>query len=141
MANNFFGGYSPPQQQFLQYQQPQTNNNGVIVVTVQGEAGARVYPVAAGNTVLLIDFDAKKFWLKSTDLNGMPSRFATFNFAEEIQQQGGDTVNFISRNEFNDLKKSIDNQFKQLSEYIKGAINNVPAVSTNGQPSNVSATI
>ncbi len=89
-----------------------------------------------------IDFDAKKFWLKSTDLNGMPSRFAAFNFTEEIQQQGGDTANFISRNEFNDLKQSIDNQFKQLSEYIKGAINNVPAVSTNAvQPSNVPATI
>lgn len=133
---NFFGGYSPQQ---FQFQQPQSNNTNVIVVPVQGEAGARVYPVAAGNTVLLIDFDAKKFWLKSTDFNGMPSRFATFNFTEEIQQRGGDTSNFISRTEFNDLKQSIDKQFSQLIDSIQGAIKNVqPATpikqSSNSQP-------
>ena len=136
MANNFFGGYSPPQQFFQQFQQPQQQNNSVSVVTVQGEAGARIYPVAAGNTVLLIDFDVKKFWLKSTDLNGMPSRFAAFNFTEEIKP-ANDTDNFISRNEFNDLKQSIDNQFKNLSDAIKGAINNVPNSAINQQPPNV----
>lgn len=121
---NFFGGYSPQQ---FQYQQPQNNNTNVTVVPVQGEAGARVYPVAAGNTVLLIDFDSKKFWLKSTDFNGMPSRFATFNFTEEVQQNGD---NFISRTEFNDLKQAIDNQFKQLIDSIQGAIKNVSSNST-----------
>lgn len=138
MANNYFGGYSPPQQFFQQFQQPpQQQNNSVSVVTVQGEAGARIYPVAAGNTVLLIDFDSKKFWLKSTDLNGMPSRFAAFNFTEEIKQ-ANDTDNFISRNEFNELKQSIDNQFKNLSDAIKGAINNVSNSAINQQPANVS---
>lgn len=137
MANNYFGGYSPPQQFFQQFQQqPQQQNNSVSVVTVQGEAGARIYPVAAGNTVLLIDFDSKKFWLKSTDLNGMPSRFAAFNFTEEIKPTN-DTDNFISRNEFNELKQSIDNQFKNLSDAIKGAINNVSNSAINQQPANV----
>ena len=137
MANNYFGGYSPPQQFFQQFQQPPPQqNNSVSVVTVQGEAGARIYPVAAGNTVLLIDFDSKKFWLKSTDLNGMPSRFAAFNFTEEIKP-ANDTDNFISRNEFNELKQSIDNQFKNLSDAIKGAINNVSNSAINQQPANV----
>ena len=137
MANNYFGGYSPPQQFFQQFQQPQPQqNNSVSVVTVQGEAGARIYPVAAGNTVLLIDFDSKKFWLKSTDLNGMPSRFAAFSFTEEIKP-ANDTDNFISRNEFNELKQSIDNQFKNLSDAIKGAINNVSNSAINQQPANV----
>ena len=141
MANNYFGGYSPPQQQFFQqFQQPQQQNNSVSVVTVQGEAGARIYPVAAGNTVLLIDFDSKKFWLKSTDLNGMPSRFAAFNFTEEIKQ-ADNTDNFISRNEFNELKQSIDNQFKNLSDAIKGAINNVSNSAINQQPANVSGAV
>lgn len=127
---NYFGGYSPPQQ-FMQYQQPQQNNN-VMVVTVQGEAGARIYPVAAGNTVFLVDFDAHKFWLKSTDLNGMPSRFATFNFTEEIVQPNQGDV--VTRNEFNDLKKTIDNQFKQLIDTIKGANNNVSDNTTVFEP-------
>lgn len=132
---NYFSGYSPPQQQFFPYQQP-PQNNSVMVVTVQGEAGARVYPVAAGNTVLLIDFDAKKFWLKSTDNNGMPSRFAAFNFTEEIRQTG-DAGNFISRSEFDDLKQSIDTQFKQLADIIKGGASVAPAVIK--QSANVSA--
>lgn len=132
---NYFSGYSPPQQQFSPYQQP-PQNNSVMVVTVQGEAGARVYPVAAGNTVLLIDFDAKKFWLKSTDANGMPSRFAAFNFTEEIRQTG-DAGNFISRSEFDDLKQSIDAQFKQLADIIKGGASVAPAVIK--QSANVSA--
>lgn len=137
MANNYFGGYSPPQQFFQQFQQqPPQQNNSVSVVTVQGEAGARIYPVAAGNTVLLIDFDSKKFWLKSTDLNGMPSRFAAFSFTEEVKP-ANDTDNFISRNEFNELKQSIDNQFKNLSDAIKGAINNVSNSANNQQPANL----
>lgn len=129
---NYFGGYSPPQQQFMPYQQPQQNNNSVTVVTVQGESGARIYPVAAGNTVFLVDFDAHKFWLKSTDLNGMPSRFAAFNFTEEVTPQvQGDIV---TRNEFNDLKKSIDAQFKQLIDTIKGAGKNDSDTSTIFEP-------
>ena len=135
---NYFGGYSPPQQQFMPYQQQQPNNS-VTVVTVQGEAGARIYPVAAGNTVFLIDFEAHKFWLKSTDVNGMPSRFATFNFTEEIVQQNQGDV--VSRNEFNDLKKSIDVQFKQLIDAIKGANHNVSDSTIFEPPANVQATV
>lgn len=128
--SNFAGGY-PPQQQ----QQPQ--NNSVMVVTVRGEVGARFYPVAAGNTVLLIDFDAKKFWLKSTDFTGMPSRFTTFNFTEEVKQPV-DSGNFISRTEFNELKQTIDSQFKQLLDVMKGGDKNVKSV--NEQPTNVTST-
>lgn len=134
---NYFGGYSPPQQ-FFPYQQP-TTNNGVMVATVQGEAGARVYPVAAGNTVLLIDFDAKKFWLKSTDNNGMPSRFAAFTFTEEVRQTG-DTGNFISRGEFDDLKKTIDAQLKQIVDLIRGGTGNVAtATAVDEQPAIIPA--
>jgi len=131
---NFFGGYSP-QQSFVPYQQPQ--NNTVSVVTVQGEAGARVYPVAAGNTVLLIDFDTKKFWLKSTDQNGMPSRFVTFTFTEEIKPPA-DSGQFISRNEFDSLKQSIDAQFKQLFDFVKGG--NSVDKSTSSKSAAVSTT-
>ena len=132
MANNFFGGYSQPQQSFMQYQQPQQNN--ILVVPVQGEAGARIYPVAAGNTVLLIDFDSKKFWLKSTDTSGLPSRFAAFTFTEEVIQPEG-TGNFISRNEFNELKQNIDKQFQTLIDIVRGETNNVATAFE--KPSNV----
>ena len=41
--NNFFGGYAPQQQR-----------NEIITTFVQGEGGAKFYPVAAVNTVFLL---------------------------------------------------------------------------------------
>lgn len=118
---NYFGGYPQPQQ----YQQYQPQNNSVMVVTVQGESGASMYPVAAGNTVLLIDFNLKKFWLKATDINGLPAKFAAFDFTEVKPTVQSDTSNYVSRNEFEELKKSIE----QLGALIGGK-NNVSASPT-----------
>ena len=42
----------------------QQTQNQIMLVPVNGEGGAQMYPVAAGSTVALIDFDACIFWLK-----------------------------------------------------------------------------
>lgn len=81
-----------------------------IAVMVSGEAGAAAYPVAAGNTVLLIDFDGKTFWLKSTDANRIPQPLRKFEFNEVIQSpnqqiQNGDAV---TREEFMKLSEKLD---------------------------------
>ena len=119
---NYFGGYNQPQN----YQQ-QAN---VVVVPVQGEQGASMYPVAAGNTVLLMDFNLKKFWIKSTDINGLPAKFAAFEF-KEVNPQGAS--NFVPRNEFDEWKKNTDAQLQQ----IIGNLN----VLVGGIDKNVSANI
>lgn len=121
MANYFGGGY-PPQQQYQQ-------NNNVIVVTVQGEQGASMYPVAAGNTVLLIDFNIKKFWIKATDINGLPSKFAAFTFKEDVKTQG--TNNFVPRNEFDEWKQSMDAQLQKILENVKTLVGGAKDVSAN----------
>lgn len=65
------------------YGQPQgAGQASIIVVPVSGEMGAMTYPVAAGNTVLLIDWSNKTFWLKSTDFNGVPQAMRVFQFEE-----------------------------------------------------------
>lgn len=109
MANYFGGGY-PPQQQYQQ-------NNNVIVVTVQGEQGASMYPVAAGNTVLLIDFNLKKFWLKATDINGLPARFDAYDFKEVVKPTQDN--NLVPRNEFDAVKQ----QLEYLTNLIEGKKN------------------
>lgn len=80
-----------------------------ITVMVSGEAGAAAYPVAAGNTVLLIDFDSGKFWLKSTDGNRIPQPLRKFKFEEEVPQptqiQNGAAV---TREEFQQLSDKLD---------------------------------
>lgn len=125
--NNFFGGYQP------QYQQPNTNNS-VIVVPVQGEQGANIYPVAAGNTVFLFDFNQKKFWIKETNINGLPARFDAYDFKEVIKPvQGND--NLVSRSEFEKFKTEIIDNIKALV----GGKDNVST--TAKQPNAIQATV
>lgn len=134
---NFFGSYPQPQQ-FQQYQNYQQNNN-VIVVPVQGESGASMYPVAAGNTVLLMDFNLKKFWIKATDINGLPSKFAAFDFTEEVKPlPQNDTNNFIQRTEFNEWKNNTDTQLRKILETVNALAGGAKNVSANTkQPTTV----
>ena len=57
-------------------QQPQQNNNGILWVS--GEVGAKSYLVAPGTSVLLMDSESEKFYIKSTDVSGMPQPLRTF---------------------------------------------------------------
>ena len=49
---------------------------------VQGEAGARSVPVAAGQKVLLMDSENNVFYVKSSDATGMPLPLRTFEYKE-----------------------------------------------------------
>lgn len=53
-------------------QQPQQNQQTGLI-WVQGEAAAKSYMVAPGNTVQLWDSEEKVIYLKSADASGMPS--------------------------------------------------------------------
>ncbi len=57
------------------------------VVWVQGEEAAKAYLVAAGNTVLLMDSEQNRFYLKTTDSNGMPQKLRVFEFVELTEEQ------------------------------------------------------
>lgn len=61
-----------PQYQAQQFQTPQQNQQGGLI-WVQGEAAAKSYMVAPGNTVQLWDSEEKVIYLKSADPSGMPS--------------------------------------------------------------------
>ena len=73
-----------------QFQQPMTQpapqpmaqhtNNGLV--WVQGEAGAKSYLVAPGSTVMLMDSEGDRFFLKSADASGMPLPLRTFEYKE-----------------------------------------------------------
>ena len=51
--------------------QAQTQNT---FAWIQGEEAARNYPVAPGNTVVLIDSDKPVMYMKTTDLSGRPQQ-------------------------------------------------------------------
>lgn len=59
---------------------PSNSNNGLV--WVQGEGGAKSYLVAPNTTVLLMDSESQKFYIKSADNSGMPMPLRTFEYKE-----------------------------------------------------------
>ena len=94
------------QQPMVQQPQPQPQtNNGLI--WVQGEAGAKSYLVAPNTTIMLMDSEQNRFFLKSADASGMPLPLRTFEFAE-ITQNGNETAVNASKTDLNiDLGKYV----------------------------------
>ena len=89
------------QQQMQPMQQPAASP-----LWVQGEAGAKAYPVAPGSSVILMDSESNVFYIKSADQSGMPT-MRTFEYRERTathnppvqaaQQPQGD---YVTRSEF-----------------------------------------
>ena len=101
-------------------QQPMQQQSSQII-WVSGEAGAKSYMVAPGNTVMLLDAENSVFYLKSADASGMPLPLRIFDYKERTttaQQAFGGSVtaesvnldNFVTRKEFDELKASIASQ-------------------------------
>ena len=99
--------------QTMQVQQP---NNGLI--WVQGESGAKSYLVAPNATVMLMDSEGERFYLKSADASGMPLPLRIFDYKERTtaaQQAFGGSMaaesvnfdNFVTREEFERRMASI----------------------------------
>ena len=91
------------------------------IIWVSGEAGAKSYLVAPGNTVMLLDAENSVFYLKSADASGMPLPLRIFDYKERTtaaQQALGGSVaaetvnldNFVTRKEFDELKAYIASQ-------------------------------
>lgn len=79
--NNYFPvGYQP-----MAYQNPAPQIAPTSsIIWVQGEAGAKAYPVAAGNSMILMDSESEVFYLKTTDISGMPQPLRTFTYKEVV---------------------------------------------------------
>lgn len=89
---------------FSQYSNPQQSNISVAFIN-SGKSGAQAFTVGAGNTVFLIDFDHKQFFIKEVSPNGFPQPMREFNFEELIQQSNSD---YVTRKEFNVLKEMLE---------------------------------
>ena len=88
---------------------PQTQNGASVgILWVQGIEGAKAYPVATGNSVLLMDSEESVFYVKSSDASGMPMPLRVFDYKERTAQQT--TQEYVTREEFEaqiaELKKA-----------------------------------
>lgn len=133
MVYNPYQSYQPqlPYNPYLQQMQQQSNNN--TITWVQGEAGAKAYPVGAGTNALLMDSEAEKFYIKSTDASGMPQPLRKFQYKEIKENQpqevppvaqSFDGSQFITRDEFEkrmeELKRSRNTEYRKKEEVKNG---------------------
>lgn len=99
-----------------------TINQGLL--WVQGEAGAKAYLMAPNTTVLLMDSENERFYIKSTDGAGMPN-LRMFSYQEMHtnapapvpEQPQIDTSMFVGREEFEGLKQQYFDLIKRLESY------------------------
>ena len=75
------------------------------IVYVQGDAGAKAYPLANGYTMLLMDSEQQRFFIKSTDAAGIPT-MKTFKFEEEVQPEP-EKIEYATKSDFEELKSEI----------------------------------
>lgn len=73
--------YMPQQQNVPQIRQPQPAQQSGLT-WVQGLSGAKSYMVSPGSSVLLMDSESQRFYIKSADAAGMPLPLRIFDFTE-----------------------------------------------------------
>lgn len=121
--NNYFPAtyYPQYQQPIQQIQQPQQQDNGIIWVS--GIEGAKSFLVSAGKSVLLMDSESSVFYIKSTDMSGMPQPLRIFDYTERTAQQQTDapaheidTSMFVTRDELESRLASITSQQKKKGD-------------------------
>ena len=110
-----------PQQQVVeqptqtQSQQQSQETDSSYFIWVQGEAGAKSYPVARGTTVPLFDSEGDFVYIKSVDKNGVPLPLITKVLSDppvevmsqkveqEQQNQDIDLSNYVTKDKYEEL--------------------------------------
>lgn len=104
---NPYQPYTPPMQM------PNYNTQSdSSIIWVQGESGAKAFPVQNGKSVVLFDSESEHFFIKTADASGMPQPLRIFSYSEtnenEMKAPGIDTSNFVTREEFDAIKEEMN---------------------------------
>lgn len=118
-------GYQTPQQRIQAYEQQHMQQvqqmgsqppSSPGIIWVQGAEGAKSYMLPPNSTALLMDSEGTRFYIKSTDMSGMPS-MRTFVFQEVVNNPSGlspaPSKPEVSREEFDALKDKVG-QYESL---------------------------
>ena len=109
-------------------------NQGLLWVS--GEIGAKSYLVAPNSTVLLMDSDAQRFYLKSADNAGMPSlRIFEYTEVTNVPQNAPQVLNtdlkeldgkYVTREEYEGLKRQYESIMERLDSMVSDNESNEP---------------
>lgn len=92
--------------QMRSQQQPKQAMPQSGMIWVQGEAAAKAYLVAAGNTVPLWDSESQCIYLKSVDQSGMPS-MRILDYKERAAAPAVSPAEYVTRKEYDDLAAKV----------------------------------
>ena len=123
LQNQYNQAVNVPQMQTVPQQQV---NQGLLWVS--GEIGAKSYLVAPNSTVLLMDSDAQRFYLKSADNAGMPSlRIFEYSEVTNVPQNAPQALNtdlkdldgkYVTREEYEGLKRQYESIMERLNSMV-----------------------
>ena len=105
--NQMYGG---------QQSRPANNQGYIPAIPITDQQTVRMYPVAANNSVILIDFNAGKFFIKSTNEYGVQNPIREFDFTEKVMQIQNQQNGGVSREEFEAQQKKLDDLMKLLED-------------------------
>ena len=135
LQNQYNQAVNVPQMQTVPQQQV---NQGLLWVS--GEVGAKSYLVAPNSTVLLMDSDAQRFYLKSADNAGMPSlRIFEYTEVTNVPQNAPQALNtdlkeldskYVKREEYECLKR----QYESIMERLNSMVSNTESVEPSAKP-------
>lgn len=108
----YYGNQQMPQNQPQMPSNAQQTTSGNLI-WVQGESAAKAYPVAAGQSVHLMDSEDSVFYIKSTDQSGMPQPLRIFDYKERTQAHNSPVAaskasdDYVSRKEFEAFREDV----------------------------------
>lgn len=127
-----FGQVNPLQPQMdrlanmqAQYQQTQPVNQGLLWVS--GEAGAKAYLLTPNTSVLLLDSESERFYIKTADQAAMPT-LRTYEYKEvtagvtpapQKQPEMSMDDKYVTRQEYNDLRGKYEELYGLLETATK----------------------
>lgn len=114
----------PNQMPMQGFQMPMNRPDPTGLNWVQGEAGAKSWYITPGSTVLLMDSENQRFYLKSADMNGVPA-MRTFEYSEvgaQKPQEAPQAANFVTVESFNAFKNEILKRLEDLSEPVEVSV-------------------
>lgn len=106
-------------------QQPQ--QQAAPIIWVQGEAGAKSFLVAPGQTVQLMDSEAEVFYIKASDASGVPLPLRIFDYRERTTgaqrpAQAAQTpmVDYVTRAEYDALAGKLAEALAKIEMIMHG---------------------
>ena len=115
---------NPMPMQGFQMPMPQARPDPSGLNWVPGEAGAKSWFVTPGSTVLLMDSENQRFYLKSADMNGVPA-MRTFEYNEigtQRVQEPSQAANFVTVEVFDGFKNEVMKRLDDLSEPVEVSV-------------------